>query len=177
MFEILAMQPKTKMLAAVLPLTIALLAGCAGEPRHPTWNNSTGSEQHERLLWQSMKGRQWKDVESHLAPTFIGVDAAGKKYDRAGWLSYWKSTRFSDYSLGELTVNPAGPDMVVSYILIITPKAVSINNENSNADVNAVTNGADHNIAPNQSLRVVSVWHEVKRGWILSATSLTPIRE
>jgi Domain of unknown function (DUF4440) len=158
MFEILAMQSKTKLLSVVFPLVLVLLAGCAGEPKHPTWNNATGSEQHERLMWQAIKGQQWKDVESHLAPMFVGVDATGKKYNRASWMDYWKSARFSDYSLGELTVNPAGTDMVVSYILNISDNVTG-------------------NVGPNQSLRVVSLWHEVKRGWILSATSLTPIRE
>ena len=32
-----------------------LLSGCAGEPKHPTWTNATGAEQHERLI------RWWQD--------------------------------------------------------------------------------------------------------------------
>jgi Domain of unknown function (DUF4440) len=152
------MQSKTNLLSAVFSLTLILLAGCAGEPRHPTWKSATGSEQHERLMWQAMKGQQWKDVENHLAPTFVGVDAAGKKYDRPGWMAYWKSERFSEYSLGEVTVNPAGPDMVVSYVLNIS-------------------GNAGGSVGPNQPLRVVSVWQPLKSGWTLTATSLTPIRE
>jgi hypothetical protein len=169
MFEILAMHSKTKLLFAVFPLTLVLLAGCAGEPRHPTWNTSTGAEQHERLMWQAMKGQQWKDVESHLAPTFVGVDADGKKYDRAGWLVYWKSASFGDYSLGEVTVDPAGTDMVVSYKLVLNSK--------TSGESSSGNSGGANNIGSNQSLRVVSVWQQVKKGWILTATSLTPIRE
>jgi Domain of unknown function (DUF4440) len=150
------MQTKTTLVSVVIFL--ALLAGCGGPPKHPTWNNATGSEQHERLMWEAMKAQKWKDVESHLSPTFVGVDAAGKKYDRAGWLASWKSSSFTEFSLGELTVDPAGTDMVVSYILNIT----------------GTVSGSD---APKQALRVVSVWQQVKSGWIMTATSLTPIKE
>jgi hypothetical protein len=36
---------------------------------------------------------------------------------------------------------------------------------------------ADNHVAPNQPLRVLSVWQQVKSGWIMTATSLTPVRE
>jgi hypothetical protein len=155
MFETWPMQTKTTLIHAVLFLVF--LAGCAGPPKHPTWNNATGSEQHERLMWDAMKAQKWKDVESHLAPTFVGVDAAGAKYDRAGWLASWKSSAISEFSLGEVTVDPAGTDMVVSYILNIS-------------------GNVSGSVAPKQTLRVVSVWQTVKKGWILTATSLTPVR-
>jgi hypothetical protein len=86
------------------------------------------------------------------------VDAAGAKYDRAGWLASWKSSRFSEFSLGEITVDPAGTDMVVSYILNIS-------------------GNVSGSVAPKQVLRVVSVWQQVKSGWMMTATSLTPIKE
>jgi ketosteroid isomerase-like protein len=156
MFETCQMQIKTTLVPAVLFL--ALLAGCAGPPKHPTWNNATGSEQHERLMWDAIKAQQWKDVESHLSPTFVGVDAAGKKYDRAGWLASWKSSGIGEFSLGEVTVDPAGTDMVVSYILNIS-------------------GNVSGSVASKQTLRVVSVWQQVKSGWIMTATSLTPIKE
>ena len=148
----------------VATLGLLSLAGCAGEPKHPTWNNATGSEQHERLMWQAIKGQQWMDVESHLAPTFVGVDAAGKKYDRAAWMAYWKSWRMGEYSMGELTVDPAGTDMVVSYVLVLGAQAPGD------------SKGGGNSAGSSQSMRVVSVWQSVKKGWILTATSLTPIK-
>jgi hypothetical protein len=140
---------------AVFLLSLALLAGCAGSPKHATWKNATGSEQHERLMWQAMKSQQWNDVASHLAPMFVGVGADGRKYDREGWMEYWKSARLGDYSLGEVMVDPAGTNMVVSYVLVISQQPT----------------------ASNQPLRVLSVWQQVKSGWIMTATSLTPVRE
>jgi hypothetical protein len=170
---------------AVFLLSLALLAGCAGSPRHPTWKNATGSEQYERLMWQAMKSQQWKDVESHLAPMFVGVSADGRKYDRQGWMEYWKSARPGDYSLGEVTVDPAGANMVVSYVLVITQQAAarSTSKAHSDNEANAQSSGtgasgaADNKATPGQPLRVVSVWQQVRSGWIMTATSLTPVRE
>jgi uncharacterized protein DUF4440 len=172
---------------AVVLLSLALLAGCAGSPKHPTWKNATGSEQYERLMWQAMKSQQWKDVASHLAPMFVGVGADGRKYDREGWVAYWKSARPCDYSLGEVMVDPAGTNMVVSYVLVINQqpaaRTTSKANSNSNDETNAQSSGAgpsgvaDNKVIPNQPLRVLSVWQQVRSGWIMTATSLTPVRE
>src|SRR5579872_241081 len=94
-----------------------LIAGCAGEPKHPTWKNATGAEQNERLMWQSIQGKDWVNVESHLSPTFTGVTPDGRMFDRAGWLEQWKSSGMREFSLGEVQVQPEGVDMKVIYIL------------------------------------------------------------
>jgi hypothetical protein len=149
------MRYKTTLFLAVVLLSLALLAGCAGAPKHPTWKNATGAEQYERLMWQAINSQQWDEVAGHLAPMFVGVAADGRKYDREGWMAYWKSARPGDYSLGEVMVDPAGTNMVVSYVLVISQQPT----------------------ASNQPLRVLSVWQQVKSGWIMTATSLTPVRE
>src|SRR5947209_9522346 len=76
-----------------------LIAGCAGEPKHPTWKNATGMEQHERLMWQAIQGNDWVNVERHLSPTFIGVTSDGQVFDRAGWLQHWKTAPIGEFSL------------------------------------------------------------------------------
>jgi hypothetical protein len=129
------------------------MAGCAGEPKHPTWVNATGAEQHERLMWKAIQEKGWTDFEHHLSATFVGVNAQGKLFDRAGWLEQWKSTPVQDFSLGELQVQPEGPDMKVTYILQLQGTGS----------------------APT-GWRVVSVWQQFKKGWVLSATSITPIQ-
>ena len=83
-----------------------LLSGCAGTPKHPTWGNATGGEQHERLMWKAIHDKDWGNVERHLSPTFIGVNAQGQMLDRIGWLAYWKSVQPAELSLGELAVQP-----------------------------------------------------------------------
>ena len=93
-----------------------LIAGCAGEPKHPTWKNATGAEQHERLMWQAIHDKDWVNVERHLSPTFTGVTADGRLFDRAGWLEQWKSSEMREFSLGEVQIQPEGTDMKVTYI-------------------------------------------------------------
>ena len=133
-----------------------LIAGCAGEPKHPTWKNATGAEQHERLMWQSIQGKDWANVERHLSPTFVGVTADGRMFDRAGWVEQWKSAEERQFSLGELQIQPEGIDMKVTYILHIQASAKSM--------------------LPSSGLRVVSIWQDVKSRWMLSAISMTPIQ-
>jgi hypothetical protein len=155
---------------AIFLLTLAFLSGCAREPKNPTWNSATGAEQYERLLWQAIKAQQWRDVQIRLAPMFVGVGADGKKYDRAGWMDYWKSAPGHDFSVGDVTVNPAGTDMVVSYILNMSGNPPSGN-------ASGTPQGNSGNSVATPPLRVVSVWQQVKSGWIMSTTSLTPVRE
>lgn len=126
--------------------------GCAGgEPKHPTWKGATGAEQYERLMWKAIRDKDWKELEYHLAPAFVGVNANGQTFDRTGWVEYWKTAPVNDYSLGEVSVQPNGHDMTVTYVLHLSGGGST-------------------------GLRVVSVWQQVKSGWILTATTHTPIQ-
>jgi hypothetical protein len=132
------------MLSVVL---ILVLLGCAGEPKHPSWSGATGAEQYEHLMWRAIRDHDWSNFEEHLAPIFVGVDSSGRLFDRDAWVAHWKSTPVKDFSLGEISVQPQGPDMIVTYVF------------HSNLG----------------SWRVVSVWQEIKKGWILTTTSITPL--
>jgi len=131
------------------------LVGCTGEPKHPIYKNATGSEQYERLLWESIQKKDWTTVERQLSATFIGVNAQGQMFDRASWIDFLKSAQIAQFSLGEVQVQPEGPDMKVTYILNLQ---------------------AGGPVSASSGLRVVSVWQQLKKGWILSATSMTPIQ-
>jgi hypothetical protein len=128
------------------------LTGCTigREPKHPTWTTATGAEQYERLMWQAIRNKDWDGVGHHLAPTFVGVNPGGQKLDRDGWLRYWKTGPIKEFALAEVAVQPNGADMTVSYVLHLGDQ-------------------------PGPGLRVLSVWQQVKRGWILTATSITPL--
>jgi ketosteroid isomerase-like protein len=132
-----------------------LAAGCAGSPKHPSWNTATGANEHERLMWQAVRDKDWANFERHLSPTFIGVNADGQMFDRAGWIEHWKSAQVLEFSLGEVKVQPEGPDMKVTYIFHLQ--------------------GSGAAPAPAAGLRVVSVWQQVSSRWVLTATSITPI--
>lgn len=138
-------------------MLFAFLLGCAGPAKNPTWSNATGAEQHERLMWQAIRNKDWMNFERRLAPAFVGVDAAGNVFDRAGWVDHWKQAGIGDYALGEVAVQPGGADLVITYVVTIT-------------------GGDQANHAPASRLRVVSVWQQVKSRLILTASSLTPIQ-
>lgn len=152
--------PQKRRQAGLIPLCasvtsvvmILLLAGCTigKEPKHPNWKNATGAEQYERLMWQAIRAKNWQDLEYHLAPTFVGVNAKGHAMDRAAWVESWKASPVRDFSLGEVATQPNGPNMTVTYVLRL------------NSD------------ASGPALRVVSVWQQVKGGWVQIAASLTP---
>lgn len=131
-------------------MVVFLFFGCAGVPQHPTWKNATGGEMHERLMWQAIRDKDWNNFEQHLAPAFVGVDQAGKSYDRAGWVEHWKAAAIHDYSMGEVTVQPAGADMVLTYVVTLPD--------------------------PADRIRIVSLWQQVKSRWILTASTMTPVR-
>ncbi len=143
-------------LIIICPL-LTVLAGCAGAPKHSTWNNVTGTEQYEHLMWQAVRDQDWTNFEHHLAPTFVGVNASGQAFDRAGWVEHWKAQHLDEFSVGEVSVQPEGPDMVVTYVLHLNGKAGAL-------------------AKPGASLRVISVWQQVKKGWMLAATSSTPVQ-
>jgi len=145
-------------IALVLFSLIVLLIGCTAwkEPKNKTWDNAPGAEQHERSMWQAMRDKHWTEVEHRLAPMFVGVDPEGQKFDRAGWVEHWKNVQIRDLSLGELSVQPNGADMVITYEL----------------HLDAIESG--HPFAA-KGLRVISVWQELKKGWTLTAQSVTPV--
>src|SRR5215469_3863154 len=138
-------------LSALTLLLCLGLTGCWKEPSKYNWSNAPGAEQHERLMWQSIRDKRWNEVEHHLAPSFVGVSAAGQQFDRAGWLEHLKSMQIQDFSLGEITVQPNGPDMVVAY------------------EAHLAGQVADAGV------RVVSVWQQLKKGWVLTTQTTTPI--
>lgn len=107
-------------------------------------------------MWQAVRDKDWKNFEAHLAPTFVGVNSRGEVFDRVGWLAYWKNWPANDYSLGEVTVQPEGQDMVVTYPLRLGIAGGSV----------PITGGG---------FRVVSVWQTVKSRWVLISTSVTPV--
>jgi hypothetical protein len=131
---------------------LGALLGCGGPPKHPTWKNATGAEQHERLMWKALRDKDWKEVEYRLASTFVGVIATGQVLDRTGWIDHWKAAQIKEFSMGEMSVQPNGPDMTVTYTLHLAGAA-------------------------NPDLQVVSVWQQAKNGWMLISTSNTPIKE
>src|SRR5258708_34509335 len=144
-----------RLLASVLLLCL-LVSGCTigKQPKNPSWKGATGAEQYERLLWKAIQEKNWTEVQAHLAPAFVAVLPDGRKLDRAQWIEHWKSQPLRELSLGEVSVQPNGADMVIVYELHLQ---------------------ADGIPADGKGIRVVSVWQQLKRGWILISQAATRI--
>ena len=139
-----------RIMLTLLAAGLALgLAGCTmwEQKQSTAWSSATGAEQFERLLWQEIKAKRWPEVERRLAPTFAEVTSTGSR-DRGQALERLQALDLADYSLGDLAVRPAGDDMVVAYT--ITLRASS---------------GAQ------ATLHMMTVWQQVKGGWIAIAHS------
>jgi ketosteroid isomerase-like protein len=137
-------------------LSCLAFSACFKAPGKGPWSTATGAEQFERLMWQSIRDQHWNEVENHLAAMFVGVDTHGKPYDRVAWVEHWKSMQVRQYSLGEMTVQPNGADMVVTY-------EAHLSGEGSGQPL--ATTG----------VRVLSVWQQLKKGWVMIEQTTTSL--
>ncbi len=136
--------------AIALLIAVLLVAGC-GSPKPNTWSGATGAEQFERLLWQSVQKKDWNDVDHHLASNFVMSTGAGR-LDHDAALARLKQLDVQDFSLGDVDVRPAGSDMIVTYSITL--------------------HGTDDGQPlPSEPLRMMTVWQQVKHGWIAIAHS------
>ena len=125
----------------------AMLLGCTvWSPRAVTWRNATGGEQLEWLWWQSVKEKDWTAVESHLAPTFAGI-FGDQRLDKAQTLEYLKQLEVKDYSLGDVSIEPNGNTIVVTY----------------SATMHGTRGGQTFTLS---RARMMTAWQQQKRGWV-----------
>ena len=131
-------------------LVCALLSGCTlwKEKQPPSWKSATGVEQYERLLWQEVKAGNWPEVERRLAATYVSVTPGGTR-DRAQTMEHWRRLGLQDYTLGNVEVRPAGPDMVVTYEVTIRTASSS------------------------ETSYVLGTWQPYEGGWVALAHSFT----
>jgi hypothetical protein len=128
-------------------LLLTLLCGCTIWPqRTAAWSNATGAEQFERLWWQAVKDKNWNEVEQRLSGTYA-AQIEGKTVDREQMLERLRQLAISDFSLGDVSVQPSGDATVISYSL----------------DLRSST-GEQH-------IAMMSVWQRQKRGWVQIAHS------
>ncbi len=145
------------LLASLLILALVLiLPACTmwSQPSTANWKNATAGEQLERLFWDTVKARDWSELERHIAPRFVVQSPSGPR-DRAQALERLRQVQLSDYSLGDVSTQLQGNTLIVTY---------SITRRGS-------LNGQPF---PDSPVRMMSVWQQLKRGWLLIAHSDTP---
>jgi ketosteroid isomerase-like protein len=134
----------------LVPFLGFVLSACTmwPEKRNPNWQQATGAEQFERLYWQELKAKNWKELEAHTASNFTHASAAGVR-NKQETIATYKQNPLVDYQLGNFDVVAHGDTAIVNFTADFTY-----------TDESGKTIGPVHN-------RIQTVWKQHKTGWVL----------
>ncbi len=145
---------KIPRMRARLSLVLVILAATVGcnmwSKPASGWTGATGGEQIEQLFWKDVQGKNWAEVDRHIAATFAGTSAAGTM-DRAAFLQQLQSAALTDFSLSECSSHLNGADVMITCTI------------RANKGGRNVTSAS------------LSVWQQLKKGWIMVAHSESPL--
>lgn len=143
-----------KLTKVLLGSWLLLLVGCTLYPvkNPPTLDTTTSAEQHERIFWKFVEKQQWMQAESVLASTTVWT-LPGHTLHHDDVKAYLQQQQVTEYAVRDVTLEPNGADMTVVYTL-----------------VKAFPDGRTQNYA------AVSVWQQLKRGWVMILHSEQPQR-
>jgi hypothetical protein len=133
-------------------LWLTILTGCTIYPerKSPSLKMATGAEQNERMFWRLVKKRQWGQALPLVAPNVIWA-VPGHTLCRDDLVAYLQQQHVKEYLLHDATLKPNGVDMTVRYTL-----------EEVFADGHV------------QKFAAVSVWQQLKSGWVMIMHSEHP---
>jgi ketosteroid isomerase-like protein len=144
-------------LTCAVILIFLLMTGCTMWSDKPVraWSSATGGEHLERLFWDTVKAKDWSDLERHVAPTFVYVGPTGI-HEKLAALEYFEHLQITDLTLGDITVRPSGGDVVVvTYV----------------AHINATRDGKP---LSSNKYRMTSTWQKIDKNWLLISRAHTP---
>jgi hypothetical protein len=119
--------------------------------KQAAWSNATGIEQFERLFWQSVKEKDWTEVDRHLAAGYVEqVGSETLNHDQA--LARFHQFDISDLSFSDISIQPSGDTAVITYGLTLHGSLAGQPLALENA-------------------RMMTVWQQQKRGWMAIAHS------
>jgi hypothetical protein len=141
----------------LVPFLGFVLSACTmwPEKRNPNWQQATGAEQFERLYWQELKAKNWKELEAHTASNFTHASAAGVR-NKQETIATYKQNPLVDYQLGNFDVVAHGDTAIVNFTADFTY-----------TDESGKTIGPVHN-------RIQTVWKQHKTGWVLLSKAAFP---
>jgi Domain of unknown function (DUF4440) len=143
---------------SVAILSLLLLCGCTkwGEKEHANWQQVTSGERLVNLFWDDVKNKKWRELEEHVGPEFLGTNQM-TTLDRAALLEHVSHLNLDSFQIGEVQSHPAGNDLIVSYVITVRLKSPG---------------GPD----PEMRFRMLSVWQELKHGWVVVAMASSPLQ-
>ena len=151
----------TKNLRCVIALIVlsSLLSFTActkwGEKKNPNWHQATSGERLVNLFWKDAKDKNLQQLGTHVAPEFMGTNEMAT-LDKPALLEHVSHLDIESFQVGEVETRPAGDNLVVGYVLTLRIKS---------------PNGASQEMR----LRMLSVWQELKHGWVVIAMSSSHI--
>lgn len=146
-----------KMFAPIVVLAaLSFTAACTFYGDHPAraFSDATGGEGLERVFWKQVQAGNWVEVERALASNYAGVTPGGT-LDRSAALDQYRSWQLKEYTLGDLKTELNGSTIVVTYTITLNGTAGS-------------------QALPSVPQRMMSVWQEQKKGWMVIAHSVSP---
>jgi hypothetical protein len=133
-------------------LWLAVLTGCTlfPEKKNPSLKMTPSAEQHERIFWQLVKKQDWNRAIPLLTANAIWT-VPGQTLYRDELRAYLEHQQVKEYLLHDAVVKPNGVNMTVLYTL--------------------------EEVFPDghvQRFTAVSVWQELKSGWVMILHSQHP---
>lgn len=138
-------------------ISLLLLTACTkwGEKTNPNWHQATSGERLVNLFWKDVKDKNMQQLGRHVAPEFMGTNEMAT-LDKTALLDHLSHFDLESFQVGDVQTHSAGGDLVVSYVITLRLKS---------------QDGRDAEMR----LRMLSVWQELKHGWIVVAMSSSHI--
>ncbi|MDT8066680.1 MAG: nuclear transport factor 2 family protein [Terriglobia bacterium] len=127
-----------------------------GEKKNANWHQATSGERLVNLFWNDVQHKKWQELDRHVGPEFLGTNQL-LTLDKPALLDHLSHLNVDHFQIGEVQTRPAGNDLLVSYVITLRMKSAS-------------------GPGPEMRLRMLSVWQELKHGWVVVAMSSSPIQ-
>jgi hypothetical protein len=147
------MNSKRSIVPAALLMIVIASSSCTmwSAKKHANWKSATSGQNLVNLFWGDVKTKDWQSLEGHVAPEFTGIIPPGVT-DHAKLMEHLQAMDLQEFQIGDLQTKFSGGDLIVIYS--ITLKGT-----------------AQGKPLPSAPIRILSVWQELKHGWILVAQS------
>jgi len=134
---------------------LLVVGGCSVWHEHEAskWSDTTGGESLERMFWKDVKAKNWTELSRHFAGNFTAYTPEEGRFDRATMQEHLQQLQLDDYSLGDMQTELSGTTFVVTYT--ITMRGTFAGQP-----------------LPTAPIRMMSVWQEQKRNWVMIAHSV-----
>ena len=113
------------------------------------WSGATGGENIEQYFWDDVKKKDFRNIERHLSSSVVVTGPTGAT-DRDAFLQQLRSSQTTSVALSECASHLNGEDLMITCTL-----------------------QRDGN--PAGRFTTLSVWQQLKTGWVMVAHSETPI--